>query len=260
MRCGISTSCFFPENTLLALEKVIATGAPVTEIFINTFHEIEPEFVDEMYRLVEKSGIEVVAFHPCSSQLEGYLFASNYVGRLEDGLRLYRRFFEVCKQFGATYLNFHGDFKSHPGWFSLEEYASNFKRLAELGQEYGVTLCYENVVYCRLGDPARVLELHPLLGHTAAYTLDTKQLRRQGASLEEMFAAMGNAIRHVHISDFSFEKDCIAPGKGMFDFLDLVTRLKANDYNGDLIIELYQDGFTGMDDLVGAMDYINTLL
>lgn len=260
VRCGISTACFFPEDILDAIRQVIETGAPVTEIFLNTFSELEEDFVGRLEGLVRDAGIRVAAVHPFSSMMEGFFFASHYKGRLADGLALYRKYFEIAARLGADKLVFHGDHRINREMFSARLYAQNFKALAALGREYGVTLCHENVYYCRLAEVEDVRLLAPLLGPDAAFVLDTKQVQRAGESVKEMVATMGKAIRHVHISDFAEGDDCLPPGQGGFGFSGLIGSLLRLGYEGDLIIEVYRDNFTRSDDLRAAMEYVNALL
>lgn len=261
LRCGISTACFYPENTLASLEQVIETGAPVTELFISTDSELKDGYVSRVKDLITSSGIQVGSIHPFSSIIEGFYFASWYEGRMEDGIRLYRRFFEVCRELGADKLVYHGDHKRNEGTFPDDRYADNFRQVAAVGREYDVTLCHENVFYCRLGEPRRVKEIRPLFGEDANFTLDTKQVQRWGSTVEEMLDAMDGRIRNIHISDYNGgEDDCLPPGIGKFDFPGFISSLKARGFDGDLIIELYREGFRDLAELKNAMAYINSLL
>ncbi|MFV0412915.1 MAG: sugar phosphate isomerase/epimerase family protein [Oscillospiraceae bacterium] len=260
MQCGISTACFFPMNTLDALRQVTQLGAPVTEVFINTFSEMEDGYIAKLASVAAAAKTRVASVHPCSSAMEGFFFATEYSGRMQDGIALYRRFFEAARALGADKLVFHGDHRINKGMFATARYIDHFCTLAAIGREYGVTLCHENVAYCRLGDPAAVRRVHPLLGEYAAFVLDTKQVHRFGAPLEEMLAAMGKDVRHVHISDYNDQKDCLPPGKGSLDMKKLVNSLLAVGYTGDFIIELYRDGFDDIMDLANAMQYIQAFL
>lgn len=260
MRCGISTACFYPDNTLLSLQTLADAGVEVTELFLNTFSELEDDFVAKLLDVQKQSGIDIVSVHPFTSQIEGFLFATEYAGRFEDGVRIYERYFKLCRALGAGKLVFHGDHKWAETRFPLEEYAKRFVALSAVARRYGVALCHENVSYCRLGDPGTVRKARPLFGPAAAFVLDTKQVLRYGADVEDMLAAMGEDIRHVHISDFLSGQDCIPPGRGRFDFEGLLHTLSANGYRGDLIIELYRDGFKTLDDLLQAKRYIEALL
>lgn len=260
MRCGISTACFFPEEMLDAIRQVIETGAPVTEIFLNTFSELEEGFIQKLEKIVLDSGIRVASIHPFTSMMEGFFFASHYKGRMADGLALYKKYFEIASRLGADKLVFHGDHRINMELFSARLYARNFKTLAALGREYGVTLCHENVYYCRLAEVEDVQLLAPMLGKDAAFVLDTKQVQRAGNSVKAMVEAMGEGIRHVHISDFAEGDDCLPPGQGGFGFSGLIGSLLKLGYEGDLVIEVYRDNFTQSDDLRAAMEYINALL
>jgi sugar phosphate isomerase/epimerase len=260
VRCGISTACFYPGQTLDSLKKVAEANASVTEIFLNTFSELEDGYVGKLADVVKASGVEVAAVHPCSSAMDGFFFATDYEGRMRDGIKLYRRFFEAARALGAGKLVFHGDHRPNMQKFGARRYAESFKALAAVGREYGILLCHENVSYCRLGDPADVRELRPFLGQDAAFVLDTKQVQRFGAGLPDMLDAMGGCIRHVHISDYSVGHDCLPPGAGEADFALLIGKLKAQQYDGDLVIELYRDNFEDVQDLVKAMQYVQRLL
>ncbi len=261
MRCGISTSCFYPKDTLQSLMQVVELGSPITEIFLNTFSEIEDDYIEKLYQCVSGSKTKVVAFHPFSSMLDGFFFASTYKRRFADGEALYRRYFEICQKFGADKLVFHGDHEHNFFPFPKEQYVKNFRKLSAMGRSYGVTLCHENVFYCRLGSPKAVEDLKPHLKEAAAFTLDIKQVvRREGAQVSEMLSAMGKEIRHVHISDHTKERDCILPGAGQFDFKQLIYQLKEFGYQGDLIIELYHDGFDAPTDLAKAQQFIEKLI
>lgn len=260
MRCGISTACFFPDNVLDGLRQVVETGAPVTEVFLGTFNELEEEFVAKMQKIAENSGVRVAYVHPFSSMIEGFYFASHYEGRLDDGLKLYRRYFEVCKRLGADKLVFHGDHNMNVAQYPVRQYAQNFKALAALGRENGVTLCHENVYYCRLTSPEDAKLLTRLLGNDAAFVLDTKQVLRGGGSVKAMVDAMGRRIRHIHISDRDKGEDYLPPGQGGFSFEALIDSLRAHEYDGDMVIEVYRDNFLHPADLKAAMEYVNALI
>ena len=112
-----------------------------------------------------------------------------------------------------------------------------------------MTLGQENVDYGRLAQQGAVRELRPLLGDMAAFVLDTKQAKRHGVPVEEMLDAMGSDLRHVHISDYSANHNCIPPGQGNMDYQDFFARLQRIGYAGDIVLELYRDGVATAEDL-----------
>ena len=260
MNCGISTACFFPQETAASLQRLTEARVPVTEVFLNTFSEMEDDYISRLLALVRASGTRVSAVHPCSSMLDGFFFATDYEGRFADGEKLYRRYCEICRVLGADRLVFHGDHAANAEVFSAERYAASFRRLAAVTKQQGVLLCHENVSYCRLGAPERVRELRALLREDAAFVLDTKQARRAGCGWREMLEAMGEDICHVHISDYTREENCLPPGRGIADFPSMIGALREKGFDGDLLIELYEDNYESQDILIEAMDFINNLL
>lgn len=260
MHCGISTACFYPQDTLLSLQQVAQAGATETELFFNTFSELEEPYLAQIEGFIKQSGIKVLSVHPFSSAMETFFFASTYATRFSDGVALYRKFFAACERFGAKILVFHGDYATNPGNISDEEYASTFCKLAKIGREYGVTLCHENVYYCRLNSPKRVEELRVLLGEYAAFVLDTKQALRSGYSVLEMLQAMGSDMIHLHLSDYTQQADCLPPGQGTLDINGLLCCLRNLPYQGDIVIELYRSGFKTAADLTQAMQHVNALI
>lgn len=256
MRCGISTACFYPENTLDSLKNVVETGAPVTEIFLNTFRELDDDFVALLKGEIQSSGIKVAALHPFSSAMEGFFFASDYQGRLEDGIKLYKRYFEVCQHLGVDKLVFHGDHAANSNHFTMDQYTTRVYALTELGAKYNVTLCHENVAYCRLNTPDVVAEYRQKMRNKAAFVLDTKQAHRVQVDVPSMLEAMGKDIKHIHISDYSEKQECLPPGNGQFDVTGLLHKLAKQDYRGDIIVELYRDNFLDQKELVKAMNHV----
>lgn len=260
MQCGISTSCFFPQETLEALRLLGSNGIQVTEIFLNTCSETEDKYISQLQNVAQQHNIRVSSVHPWSSPMEGFFFASDYNGRLNDGIKLYRRYFEVCSELGADKLVFHGSYLHAKDSFSFEKYVEHFCILAQIGREYGVTLCHENVSYCILANPDTARSFSSLAGQDAAFVLDTKQAYRFGIDAIEMLDAMQQVIRHIHISDYSAQSFCLPPGQGQLDFKHFLNRLFSLGYKGDLIIELYRDNFDGMEQLIQSKKYIDTIL
>ena len=260
MRCGISTACFYPLDTLESLKRLTNAGVAVVELFFNTDCELKDAYLSKIIDEVKTSGVQVSSIHPYTALMEGFYFASTYKSRLHDGLENYRRYFDVCKTLNCDKLVFHGDHDYNVEIFPVEQYAANFRQLAALGRQYGVTLCHENVAYCRLGQPQRVRQLAPLLAGDAAFVLDLKQARRNQIPVKEMLSAMNGGVRQVHISDFDDGKNCLPPGRGKMDFDCFLQDLAAEGYGGDLIIELYSENYDSLEDLIESMQYVQNLL
>ena len=247
LHCGISTACFYPQETADALQLLCSAGIHTTEIFLNTFSELQPEYVSRLEEILSSANTRVMALHPFSSMLETFFFASGYPNRLQDGLALYRRYFEVCQTLHIPRLVFHGDYVQTQ--FPFIRHCENYLLLRRAAREYGVELCQENVVRCKCGRPEYILQMREYTKDDVSFVLDVKQMRRADVPLAEMLAAMRGRIAHVHLSDAVPENDCVAPGKGDFPFDALFRTLRETGFAGEMVIELYRGGFSTLEEL-----------
>ena len=89
MKIGISTGCFFPTRTHLALEQAGQLGVKYVEIFFNTDSELELEYVQSLKDIADKYNMEVIAIHPFTSAIETFYFFSYHDYKIPDGIKLY---------------------------------------------------------------------------------------------------------------------------------------------------------------------------
>lgn len=257
MRCGVSTSCFYPLQTQEALKQAALTGAPCTEIFFNTFSEIEPEYIARLKFTAQEYALPVVSVHPFSSNMEPFFFATDYLGRFQDGIQLYKKLFAAAQNLGAHIAVMHGDHRE--SFYDFKDYCKNYKTLRNIAKQYGVSLCQENVVRCCCATDAAVLEMRDILNDEAEFVLDTKQALRAGIEPAQMLNAMRGRLAHIHISDYNDEHDCILPGKGKTDYAAFFEKLGQCKYTGDSVIELYRTGFEVPDQLAESVKFLNDL-
>ena len=258
VQCGISTACFYPQDTMEALSKTQQLAPPCMEIFLNTFRELEPDYVQHLAAQLRSRNTNLISVHPFSSSMETFFFFSEYTPRFEDGLRLYRRYFEVCRMLGAHILVLHGNVKNRP--LPPQEHARRFCRLAAEGEKFGVTVAYENVVRCQCGDPQQVLALRQCADRPVRFVLDLKQARRAGVTAVEMMRAMGpENICHLHLSDADVQYTCLPPGEGHEDLAGLLRELRQGGFAGDGVIELYRDSYREAGQLTRAMALVQHL-
>ena len=57
MQCGISTSCFYPQETAEALSALRGAGVETVEIFLNTFSELELSYTERLRSVLQDAGI-----------------------------------------------------------------------------------------------------------------------------------------------------------------------------------------------------------
>ena len=257
MQCGISTSCFYPQETAEALSALRGAGVETVEIFLNTFSELELSYTERLRSVLQAAGMRAAALHPFTSGMETFFFASDYGGRLEDGLRIYRRYFEVCRALGIPRVVFHGDYRQTP--FPFQRHCENYLLLRRTAREYGVDFCQENVVRCKCGLPEYVRQMREYTGDDVSFVLDVKQQRRAGVRLEEMLDAMRGKIVHVHLSDHTQQNDCTAPGTGGLALEPFFRELRRGGFAGDIIIELYRSGFSSMGELLASAAMVDKI-
>ncbi len=256
MQCGVSTACFYPQETSKALEILHEGGIRNAEIFLNTFSEMEAPYIQKLKKTACPD-MHITSIHPFTCGLETLLFASEYEGRFEDGLMLYRRYFEIARELGASKFVFHGCAKQAD--FPFEEHCRRYRRLRQTAREYGIDFCQENVVRCKCGQPEFVRLMREYTDDDVSFVLDVKQQRRAQADLDEMLDAMGDRIVHVHLSDYTPEKDCVTPGKGVLQIDSLFRRLIRSGFDGDVVIELYRDGFSDLEELCSAARLVDRI-
>ncbi len=257
MECGISTACLYPQDTAESLRAVCAAGVGTTEIFLNTFSELDPAYIDRLSEILRGAQTRVCSLHPFTSALETFFFAAEYQGRLEDGLRVYRRYFEVCRLLGIPRVVFHGDFLQTP--YPFEKHCAHYVLLRQMARSYGVEFCQENVVRCKCGKPEYIRRMRECTGGDVSFVLDVKQQRRAKVPLWEIMDAMQGNISHIHLSGETPENDCVTPDENNFPLRAFLTRLMREGYRGDMVIELYRGGFSELEELRAAAAHIGAL-
>ncbi|MBQ3259265.1 MAG: sugar phosphate isomerase/epimerase [Clostridia bacterium] len=254
MKIGASTSNFYPLPLEEALDTVLGLGIRHTELFFNAACELEAPFVDEMRRRLDAHGATAHAIHPHTSFMEPHFLFSIYERRADEMLDNYKRNFEAAVRLGARYVVLHGD--RAESQLTVEQSLERYERLYDLGATFGVRVAQENVVRFRAQSLEYIRALRENLGEKAAFVLDVKQTVRCSYTVEQVAEAMGDAIVHVHVSDHTAEQDCLLPGAGTFDFGRLRDVLKARNYHGAVLMELYRHSFPDAAALQTAAAYL----
>ena len=243
MNIGASTSCFYPLETEKAFSKVIELGFKKSEIFFNTSSELEIPFVSELKKEADYNGVKVLSVHPFSSALENMCIFGEYQRRFEDFIGLYEKHCHAAALLGAKVVVIHGARDKRKIPLPNEFYFERFNKLVEIGKKEGVMVCQENVHIFKSQHIAFMKEMRAALGSDFHMVFDVKQSIRAGYDPFDFLEEMKNEIVHVHLSDnYLPDYDCIAPGRGNFDFKRLFTTLDNADYKGDYVIEIYSKG------------------
>ena len=254
---GASTACLYPMDTKASLKRIAELGIKNTEIFFNTFSELDPTFLKELRKIADDGGVAIKSVHPFSSFAENYMLFTAYERRFDDTAECYKRYYEACNILGADILVFHG--ARDKGSVADEVKFERFGRMADQAREYGVTLAQENVVEFCSQHPEYLLRMRDYLGDRFNMVLDTKQAIRSGHSPMEFVSALGKSIVHIHVSDSTATRDCLAPGKGTFDLPGFKNEIKKLNYHGSWIVELYNHSYSDENEIVDGVKYISQL-
>lgn len=252
MYAGISTSCFYPMLTEDAASFLADNRVEATEIFINSFLETKKEYLKKLKGIFDFGGTKVISVHPFTCQLEPMLFFSEYERRVDDGLEMYKRYFEAANELGAEILVLHGSNDSCPE----ERYFERYLKLFKLGQEFSVTVAQENVSRCKSGSFEFLKNMQKALKNDVKFVLDLKQARRSETDFFEMFKTLSDNICHIHISDGTALEECLPIGEGDTDFSRFFSLLHEHNFNGGVILELYRRNYKEYEELLSSYEEI----
>lgn len=260
MAIGISTACFYPQTTEDSLIETGKLGAECVEIFINSPRELDRDYVGKFKEIQNAYGMRVKSFHTYASFTESYYFFSSYERRFHDSLDDYKRYFYGMQTLGAELLVMHG--AKIPGSIPDEQVFERFNRLYEIGIAEGISLCQENVVHYRSESPDYMQRMRDVLGKNFKMVLDIKQARRTGIDPYVFVNQFSDSIVHVHISDYTDARDCVTPlAEGTkFDFRHFFAVMREKGYQGDYIIELYENSYRTADEIAAARDALKKML
>lgn len=264
-RIGISSACFYPEETIDAVKRCAGLGFRNIEIFMNSFSELEAPYLRELKAFCRGEGIKVTSLHPFTSGYEYMLFFSAYKKRAADACGFYKMYFNAAAELGADFVVFHGDSTRAP-FIGMERYCEVFQMLAMTAESEGVILAHENVSSARGGDPAFMRELRERIGAgKLSFVFDVKQALRAGHEPSGMISAMGSDIKHVHINDWRYGNDgsredgCRLPGEGELDLAEVIKQIDSFGYRGRYMIEVYRKNFGDESEILRARERLISL-
>jgi sugar phosphate isomerase/epimerase len=241
MNIGVSTSCFYPVPTEIALEKIGKSGIKTTEVFFNAESELKPAFTDILLDIKEEYDLNVTAIHPTASFAEPFMIFTEYERRFYDSLRTFANYSEIAAKLGARYIILHGGRQTLE--MSDEEYCERYMLLNRETQKNGVTVLQENVFKFRSENVEFLRSMRDILGDDAQFCFDIKQSVRCGYNPFDLINEFWDNIKHFHISDHSIASDCLLPLNGKFDFKSFFEILRKNNYKGTCDIEVYNNAY-----------------
>ena len=262
MQAGVSTaSLFMRKNNEDALPLLEALGVKTAEVFLTSFSEYGYPFAEILKE--RKGGLHVNSVHALNTEFEPQLF-NKHPRVKEDAYGWAEKVLTSAQALGAKHYTFHGLSRVkrasrsgiHDDFPSMIE---GFAELTAFCKARGVKLCLENVewsTYNRVGVFEKIASSVPDLGGV----LDIKQARISEYPYQEYLKEMGERLAYVHISDVDGQGKMCLPGRGAFDFDELIRRLKDVGFDGDLLIEVYNRDYEEVSQLKTSCDFIDELI
>lgn len=252
MKTGISTaSLFLRQETEQAFSTIKEMGADCVEVFFNTFYEYRPEFSEKL----DTKGIEVSSVHVSAYHIEHSLF--NPLRRVRgDSFYWLDQVMRSAQVLGCKAYSFHGRVGTKE---SVDEIADYLRAAVEFCARYGVNLCLENVAWSIYHKPKIFSQLKQRIPNLSG-VFDIKQARRSGYDYKEYIDDMKGAISHVHLSDIGKDGKMCLPGKGTYNFKEILSRLKDAGFDGNILIEVYEEDYGDIKELKESLEYLNEII
>lgn len=252
MNIGLSTANFFPEyNTEDMIDLYGSLGVDSVEIFLNTYSEMEDDFIAMVKEKCDTYGIKVNSVHVMSAMMEPCLF-DLLDRRRRDFIKIYKQTLKCVQGLGSQIYTFHGVPKNMAQPSQYDHVACCYDVLYELAGEAGIQLAQENVAYLASGSTDFIQEMKSRMKQRMVHTFDIKQAVRAGVDPYQYLEVIQDDLVNVHINDHDGNHTCLLPGQGTFDFTRFFSKLKQIDYDGNGILELYRHNFNDEADLVNA--------
>lgn len=258
MITGISTSSLFlrmpTEDAAVTVKEL---GAQTAEVFYQTFYEYRPEFSKMLAPKID--GLNVNSVHTLTSNFEPSILSASRRAR-GDGLYWLDQVMRSAQLLGCKNYTFHGGMRVK-GYYSddFDELSAYLREALFFCARYGVRLCLENVSWCMYNRPGIFREYKNRIPELWG-VFDIKQARRSGYPYAMYIEDMAGAISHVHLSDVDENGKMCLPGKGVYDFTEILKRLKGVGFDGSVIIEAYPGDYGDIRELKTSLEYLNEII
>jgi len=229
-RVSLSTASVYPERAPDAFEIAARLGYDGVEVMVST--DPVSQDVDVLARLADYHQVPIVAVHaPC------LLITQRVWGR--DPWAKLQRAKEAAEKLGAGVVVLHPPFR----W--QRDYVRDFETgLARMSEETDVVFAVENMFPLR----ARGTEVVPYAPHwnpvTQDYphvTLDLSHTAVSGSDALEMVTELGPRLSHLHLADgtgITNKDEHLVPGRGTQPCAEVLAKLTANGYAGQVVLEV----------------------
>ena len=255
MTSGISTATLYPMETEKAIRTLGDLGVRNIEIFVNDTSELSGTVRRDIASFISDYSMNAVSVHPFLSVLETSFLFYDYQRRVNTIMDIYARHFEFAQSVGAKIFVLHGAKKD--AHCTDEVYIERFMKLCDIAGTFGVTVAQENVHYCKSGS----IDFLKMLKREcdAKFVLDIKQAVRAGYDPLDIVDAVGENVIHLHVSDNREGADCIPVGQGTYDIRGLIRALRAKGFDGAMLLELYNSGYSELSELTESVKLLENI-
>ena len=255
MVLGLSTAAFYGRwETEESAAHMGQWGGDCAEVFLETYSEYTPSFARQVRRAL--GGVPCTSIHPQGTQFENGLVGRSARQR-QDARDMLCRVLDAGEALGARIYVCHGRHTAllKPLPWDMQANADMMGIMGEEAAERGMVIGWENVCWCQLTTPERVLEARKALPDVH-FTLDIKQAMRAGCDPIAFVRAMGTGLCNVHVCDWDASGRLCLPGEGAFDFDALFTTLTEIGYTGPVVVEPYLALIDDDQALVRSVDFL----
>ncbi len=259
MRLGLSTAAFYGHyETEEAAALLPDLGLDCCEVFLETNSEYNAAFAAEVTRALR--GLPAHSVHPLGTQFENSLFSKSPRQRA-DALEVFERVLTAGSALGARVYVYHGvpDTHRRGNGPNLSSWREGLSDLCARAAAHGMQMGWENVWWCHLSRPEHVRAVREEVPDMR-FVLDIKQATHIGVDPVAFIPAMGDRIVNVHVCDRDANGALCMPGQGMFDFVRFFAALKAQGYDGPVILEPYSNLFDRVEQMRAALDVLRDAL
>ena len=258
MEIGVSTASLFKrkynEDALITLNEL---DAKVCEIFLGTYQEYTYDFAKLLKE--RKGNLNVHSIHTLNTHFEPQLFGAS-PRAVEDAYKILESCLKTANLLGAKNYTLHGiaRFKKDIKYDNYKDIGQKMQKLKDFCDGYNVNLCLENVEWAYYNHVGFYSEISKYCSGLKT-CLDIKQARISTDSYKDYINEMGETINTVHLSDVTTTGKICLPGKGTFDFEDLFKRLKDHNFNGNMLIEVYNEDYGDISEIKDSLNYLREI-
>lgn len=258
MLLGMSTAAFYGRwETEEAAVQIAKLPLDCAEVFLQSDSENTIEFAQQVRKNL--AGIPCTSIHPMGGY-ENYM-AGRPARQIRDAFDHFRKVLDAGEALGAKTFVYHGrntPLLSPLPW-NLKWNIEAITPMCELARQRGMVIGWENVCWCQLTTPERVLEAKAALPQVR-FTLDIKQAMRAGCDPIDYVHAMRDQLCNVHVCDWQEDGKLCLPGEGIFDFAALMKALRDVGYEGPIIMEPYQALIKSEEALLRSIAFMRNIM